>query len=88
MKSEIICIKFYSIFIKEHLYTDGGGGGGADCHVKHSSANSSKDTEHRTWCTGPLLFTQYGGEVLHHTNLEHYRTLTSKIKSCQGKNAN
>ena len=60
------------------MYTEGGGAGIA---VKNSIANSTNETEHRT-------LTQYGEKVFHHTNLEHYKTLTSKSQSCQGKNAN
>ena len=69
------------------MYTEGGGWGvgvGEDCHVKNFSASSSNDIEHRTWCTG-LLFTQYRKEVFHHTNLEHYKTLTSKTKAVKAK---
>ena len=72
MQSEIIFIEFYSIFKKAKI-----------C-VKNSSANSSNDTEYRTWYTG-LLCTQYGEEVFHHTNLEHYRTLKSKTKAVKAK---
>ena len=42
------------------------------------------DTEHGTWCTW-LLLTQYGEEVFHHTNLEHYRALTSKTEAVKAK---
>ena len=63
----------------------GGGGGAAELVPSKIPVKihlMTLSTGHE--CTG-LLFTQYGEEVFHSTNLEHYRTLTSKTKAFKAK---